>query len=179
MSLAAEDAARGGPGPCPEEVTLMRTVAIVSPDEMNRAEAAAWAAELGLDAVWLYPYELAAGAAADAVVCDWEFWPEPDRRRVLAWPRGPGARLVLKAYDPAPDEAERLARAGAVVWPRWERDLFRHVGTLLAGAPPAPAPLRDFAPAAGAGTAADVCFRAAPAPPEPGAAPAVGRRAAG
>ncbi len=165
----------------------MNTVVILSLDQVNRWDGAGWAAEVGLDAISLFPRELRPGEPS-VVVCDWDFWPQAEREHILEWFRvtGRDARLIVKASTLDEHAVRELTRQGAFFWPRWDLDLFRRVARLLAPvshatrpsqpdtaseticsatSPDETARMTAFDPSSMSETAEVVCFQALPKSP--------------
>jgi hypothetical protein len=116
-------------------------VAYLSTDEVNQDLATRLAQAAGATLCPLAPKDPPPDGACDAVLCDWDFWPEDRRRELLAGPPSapPLCPLAVHGYGLADGPAEALRRRGVAVYATLQPEVFRLLA-LAARSVPADAP---------------------------------------
>jgi hypothetical protein len=99
--------------------------AYLTTDEVNGALAVEMGQECGVSVELLDPRDGPAEAGYDAVVCDWDFWPVPERQRfVKELPVGQRLSRALHSYNVDDAQGEQLRRRGVAVFARLQREVF-------------------------------------------------------
>jgi hypothetical protein len=94
-------------------------------DEVNGALAVELGQECGVSVQLVEPRDGPVEEGFDAVVCDWDFWPVPERQRFATeWQAGQRLRRALHSYNVEEAQAEQWRRRGVAVFARLQREVF-------------------------------------------------------